>query len=135
MANHVYRTKLTTLIVAGTFLAIIAAAHADDTFNLKRIYKTGESDRYRTTITIDTTDPSDGKAAKVVFTIATTDETKEIKFDGSVLLSMKIDSATIGVNGAEQPVPLNNTSFATTLDKSGKIIKQDLGEGLAAQIC
>jgi len=121
-------------VCALTLCASITKSHADDPVNLKRVYKTGESDKYQTTITIDAKDPNSGNMLKVVISASTTDETKEIKFDGSVLLSMKIDSASFSINGMSQPVPINGASFLTTLDKDGKVVKQELGEGPAAQL-
>src|ERR1041384_3387512 len=131
---YLRRRSLWLCLIPVPALLVSSTAFAEDSFNLKRVYKTGESDKYRTTVTIDAKDPKSGNAVKIVLAIATTDETKEIKFDGTTILAMKVDSATVNVNGTDTPVPINGASFSTTLDKTGKVASQDLGAGPAAQI-
>jgi hypothetical protein len=116
-------------------LAAPQPVRAQDSYVLKRVYKAGEKDRYRTTITVEGQNPSgDGSAVKIDIALVTTETTQEIKPDGTITLVTTVVDGTINANGQERPFPGAGETITTTLDKNGKPIKVEGGQGQLAPL-
>jgi hypothetical protein len=96
-------------------------AVADDSYMLKRVYKSGDIDKYKTVINVD----GQGGAIKVDITIVTTETVKDVKPDGTVTLETVINSGTLSFGGNEMPLPgVNTAPVLTTFDKNGKPVEK-----------
>lgn len=112
---------------AASFLAARSVAASAQSYSLKRTYKAGESDRYRTVITMETENPNG--TMTVEFTIVTTENVKDVKPDGSATVETKVDNASMlvkdKVNTASRE--LNDSSVVTTtIDSAGKETKREV---------
>lgn len=98
-------------------------ARGQETFNIKRTYKQGESDLYELNLTIKAEDK--GSPFTVLMQLVTSETVKEVKGDGTITLVTQILNGSINANGVEIRLPAIGQSITTTLDKNGKIIKRD----------
>lgn len=122
-----------TLLLSGLALGTVAAALpvcAQDAYHLRRVYKAGETDKYKTTIAIQGSNPMGGGAMKVELTLLMTETTKEVKEDGTVTVVTTIESGTVNFNGMEQSLPNQGQTITTTFDKSGKLVKEEGAPGV-----
>ena len=120
---------LKSLVSISLLAALCAAARAQDTFTLKRVYKQGESDRYITVIKFEQ------NATEAVLT--TTEVTREAKDDGAAVVATTVDSIVLRARGAEMPFPGGSGQVVlSTYDKNGKLAKQETlgGRGNVGQL-
>jgi hypothetical protein len=106
---------------------------SDDEYNLIRVFKTGEVDRYRTKLKIE------GNKGTIEINLVTTDTVKEVKPDGSYTIQTRIDSGTLNIGGSTSPFAGVGQAVITTFDRAGKMLKtesagNDRGKGLAELI-
>jgi hypothetical protein len=123
------RTAAPLLVGALALWATAVAprpARAEDTYALKRVYKAGETDRYKTVMTMEAETPQG--AMKVETTMVMSHTTREMKEDGTVVVVRKVESGTINFNGMERPLPTVGQETTLTLDKTGKVVKQEGGD-------
>ncbi len=93
----------------------------DDTaYTIKRIYKTGETDRYRLTTKINMNNPAAGGDIDVTTLMVMKDSTKEAKEDGSLTSISEFESASVNLGGMELDITTMMPKVITTRDKSGK---------------
>jgi len=107
----------------------VLPARADETYTLRRVYRTGEKDRYRTNIQIESDKPVEGTARKIEFTLTTTETTKEVRDDGTVVVAITLDPVKAHVDGDERTISDAPVTITTTYDKIGKILRQEGGSG------
>lgn len=118
------------LICAAGFMASVRPVHADDTYLVKRTFKAGEVDRYKTTLDIEA-----AGGMKLQLSFATTEKTREIKDDGAMVRSITVESADIVVNGQTMPMPgFKATTITGTFDKDGKPSKEEGDAGQFRQL-
>jgi hypothetical protein len=111
-------------MVAAVSLFTATAASGQEGHSLKRTFKAGDSDRYRTTINVD----AQGGAVKLDIVVVTSEVVKEVKADGTTTVETKLESGTINFGGMEVPLPDNagvGKTMTTVYDKAGKIIKEE----------
>jgi hypothetical protein len=120
------RAIIRSICAAALASYLLVPAFAQDTVNLKRVYKTGEVDKYKTVMTINAKNPQDGKDFKFVATILTTDTTELVTADGSATIKTLLDDVTLNVNGREESPGGTGVVITTTLDKSG-LVKEQTG--------
>ena len=111
------------MILGALILLAAPITHAQESATLKRVYKAGETERYKTVITIDAQTPMGPQKGEI--TMLTTEKTKEVKDDGTVVLTATLDSGS--VRFGEGNVPLPTVILTTTLNKDGKIVKEEGG--------
>ncbi|MCW3096103.1 MAG: hypothetical protein JWL77_1721 [Chthonomonadaceae bacterium] len=92
----------------------------DTTYTLKRIYKTGEMDRYRLTTKINMDSPGGGGPIDVTTLMLMKDSTKEAKEDGSLTSISEFESASVTFNGMDLDITTMMPKVITTRDKNGK---------------
>jgi hypothetical protein len=114
------------LLVAA---AAVTTASAQDTVNLRRAYKVGDTDRYKTVIQVASADNS-----PIDMTFVTIDKVKEIRADGSTVLGMTVESAVGKFGGQEFPVPAGSGEIAIEMDKDGKVTRQETTGNSMGQI-
>jgi len=101
-----------------------ARASAEDTYTIKRAFKAGEVDRYKTTMDIE-----GGGGMKLQIAFATTEKTVEIKSDGTMVRSITVDSADLVMGGQTMQMPgFKPATVSSTFDKDGKPVKEE-GQG------
>ncbi|MCW3055530.1 MAG: hypothetical protein JWN14_4700 [Chthonomonadales bacterium] len=107
----------------------------DATYTFKRVYKTGEADRYRMTTKINAEIPGAGPV-DVTTSMIMKDSTKEAKEDGSLTSIAEFENATVNFNGMEIDITGMMPKLITTRDKNGKSeVKMEGGnEQLTSQI-
>jgi len=115
--------KLSTLAGAGLVLAAAAlmapVASAQDAYTIKRVYKAGEVDRYKVAVKVASS------TLTVDITMTMTEKTKEVKDDGTVIVTTSLDSGMMSMGGTDIPMPNEGQTFTVTMDKDGKIVKQE----------
>ncbi len=112
--------RMSRLACALIALAAVSAASAQDTFNLRRAYKVGDTDRYKTVIQVASADNS-----PIEMTFVTVDKVKESKADGATVLGMTIESAVGKFGGQEFPVPAGSGEIIVEMDRDGKVTRQE----------
>jgi hypothetical protein len=119
--------RIAVAVAAFAALAIAGSiVRADDTYTIKRTFKAGETDRYKTTLDIEA---AGGMKLQIAF--ATTEKTLELKDDGSMVRSITVESADLLLNGQAMPMPgFKPATIKSSFDKDGKPIKE---EGEAGQ--
>ncbi|MCC6730330.1 MAG: hypothetical protein IT208_13415 [Chthonomonadales bacterium] len=117
---------IAALLTVGALAAQSASAQ-EASYSLKRVYRQGEVDRYRTIIHVEQqTAPAGSAPIVLVMTLTTTETTREVKPDGGVVLENRLDSAVVSLNGKEEPLPGPGQAVTlTTLDKDGKPVRQE----------
>ena len=96
------------------------AAKDDATYTLKRVYKTGDADRYKLTMTINVNAPGGGGPIDVTTLMVMKDSTKEAKEDGSLTSISEFESASVTLNGMDIDITTMMPKVITTRDKTGK---------------
>lgn len=120
------RAFFSTVSVAVTLaVAVLQAAGAQETYNLRRVYRTGDQDRYRMTTAIQ------GEGIDVKTTLVIVEKVKDVKPDGTAIVMTTIESGTMEVNGQVTPFPGNGQTVTTTVDRNGRVVKR---EGLAGAL-
>ncbi|NLH99629.1 MAG: hypothetical protein GX446_09085 [Chthonomonadales bacterium] len=114
------------LACVAMLLGIAAAGYGQDTYTVKRTFKAGEVDRYKTNIQIES---DAGMKVEIVF--ETTEKTVEMKADGAMVRSITVDRAEMLLNGQTMAMPgFQPATITSTFDKDGKPVKE---EGQAGQ--
>jgi len=105
------------------------------TYTLKRVYKTGDTDRYRMTTKINAEIPGAGPV-DVTTTMLMKDLTKEAKEDGSLTSIAEFENASVSLNGMDIDITGMMPKLITTRDKNGKSdVKMEGGnEQITSQI-
>lgn len=105
-------------------LFVSPPSFAQETYSLKRTFKAGETDRYKTTLDIE---GAGNMKLQVVF--VTTEKTEEVKDDGTMVRSITVESAEMAFGGQSMPMPgFQKVTMTATMDKDGKVIKEE-GQG------
>jgi hypothetical protein len=120
------RTSLPALAAAA--LVLSSAAVAQDSYSLKRVFKAGDVDKYRTVITMETDTPANPMTLE--FTILTTETVKAVKPDGGAVVELKVDSANLTVKDQKNTATRemnDSTVITTTYDAAGKETKREAG--------
>lgn len=124
---------LTLAAYAGVALALgygASGSAAQESYSLKRVYKAGETDRYKTVITMEAEGPMGPFTFE--FTILTTEKVKDVKPDGSAVVETTVESGKLKAKDVERE--LNDSStFTTTIDKTGKETRSEAGEPTAGK--
>jgi hypothetical protein len=94
---------------------------ADEAYSLRRAYKAGESERLKTTIKME----ADKGARKVEWRLLTTETTKEVKADGTVVLQAVVDAGSVAVDGVDKGYRLDGQVITTVYDGAGRILRQE----------
>jgi hypothetical protein len=110
------------LIAAVALTWSVAGAHADDGYLLKRVYKAGDSEKFKTTLKIQSGSEDGNPAAKLEVTILGSETVKEVKADGSTVLEMKVEKSTVNFGGQERELPGSGQTTTTVIGKDGQII-------------
>jgi len=123
------------LLGSAPVLAERRDAKDDATFTLKRVYKTGDTDRYRVTTKVNTDIPGAG-LVDISMTMVMKDSTKEAKEDGSLTSISEFESASVDFNGMEIDLTAMMPKVISTRDKNGKSdVKMEGGnEQITSQI-
>ena len=118
---------LTVALGAGISVVGVTAAHTvrrdakDDTaYTFKRVYKSGEVDRYRLTTKMNIDSPQTGGPTDIVTTMLMKELTKEAKEDGASTSVAEFETAQITLNGMDIDITTMMPKVITTRDKSGK---------------
>lgn len=118
---------LTAALSVGASVVGIVPAQArrqdakDDTaYTIKRIYKAGETDRYRLTTNVKMDSPQTGGPLDIVSTMLMKDSTKEAKEDGTSTSISEFESASVLINGMDLDITTMMPKLITTRDKNGK---------------
>ncbi len=118
---------LTAAFGVGASLVGSMPAHAerrdakdDTTYTIKRIYKTGDTDRYRLTSKINMDSPAGGGPIDVTTLMLMKDTTKEAKEDGTLTSISEFESAAVTFNGMDLDITTMMPKVITTRDKNGK---------------
>ena len=107
-----------------------SAVGADETYSIRRTFKAGEVDRYKTTLDIEA-----AGGMKVQIAFATTEKTVEIKDDGTMTRSITVDSAEFVMDGQAMPLPgFKPSTITSSFDKAGKPIKEEGDAGQFRQM-
>jgi hypothetical protein len=139
MQRNCFRGVLAGAVMLGA-ISCIALAAPGDVYVLKRVFKAGEVDKYKTVITLVSPDKAftDGPL-KLDITIIARETVKEVKKDGSAVVELRVESATVKTGDKEGPFPGGIPEpVVTTYDKSGNVVngkgkKSDEG-GLALKL-
>jgi hypothetical protein len=107
------------------FLVVSGSARAEEEYSLKRVYKEGDVDKYSIALNLEI--EIAGNAYKVAGKLKLTEKTKAVKDDGTVVVDWAAESGTITINGVEQPMDGVPDTRTLTIDKSGKLIKEEGG--------
>jgi hypothetical protein len=100
-----------------------AAAGRQETYNLRRVYKAGDVDRYRMTMVVV------GEGLRVTTDLIVTERVKEVKPDGTATVLTTIESGTMDYNGRVSPFPMNGQTVASTVDRNGRVLKREGAAG------
>lgn len=122
---------------AGLFPAVVAAMGAaailvgtspaqagrqeakDDTaYTIKRVYKTGDADRYKITMKMNM--DVGAMPVEIEETMVMRETTKEAKEDGTYTLVVDFPTATVTANGADVDIASMLPKFTVAMDKAGK---------------
>lgn len=99
------------------------------TYTLIRVFKAGDADRYRLKVHVTGTDSqSANQDVKLDFRFR--ENVKEIKPDGSRLLTDVFDKAVAQINGLEQDVTAFMPTLTRTIDKKGQPVSVTVEGGL-----
>jgi hypothetical protein len=90
------------------------------TYTFKRVYKTGEADRYKLTTKMSIDNPQTGTPMDILMTMLMKDSTKEAKDDGASISVSEFESASINLNGMDIDISTMMPKVITTRDKNGK---------------
>lgn len=123
MSNRAFLSILS--VAAALAVAALSAAGAQETYNLRRVYRAGDQDRFRMTTVIQ------GEGVDVKTALVIVEKVKDVKPDGTAIVVTTIESGTMEVNGQVSPFPGNGQSVTTTVDRNGKVVKR---EGLAGAL-
>jgi hypothetical protein len=117
-------SKVPYRLLAAVGLAAFTATQsvADDTYLLKRVYRAGEVEKFKTTLNIESGMEAGAQQVKLLVTILGSDTVKEVKSDGSVVLETKLEKSTLTVGGNERELPGSGQTLTTVLDKDGVIV-------------
>jgi len=113
------------VFVAALALCSSAVAAPDETYSLKRVYKAGEIDKYKTVITMEAENPP-GTAISFTYTILTTEKVLEVKPDGSTVVETRVDNAKVKIKDIDRELD-DNSVVTVTIDKNGKETKREGG--------
>lgn len=114
-------------IAAALLVTIAFAVSAQETYRLRRVFKQGETDRYRMIFVLKGETPMG--PAEVEITLETTETTTEVKPDGGAIVATKVEVGKVKFNSFEQQLPNQGTTLTTTFDKDGRVAKQTGGGG------
>lgn len=121
--------RMVAFVAMWGVLAIGSAAPGQEAHTLRRIFKQGESERYKTVIKFEQNDTE--------AVLVTTEVTREVKADGVAVVATTVDSIVLRARGAEMPFPGGSGQVVlSTYDKSGKMLKQEAigGRGNVGQL-
>lgn len=118
---------LTAALGVGANFVGVAPAHAErrdaqDTtaYTIKRVYKAGETDRYRLVTKMNIDSPQTGGPIDVISTMLMKELTKEAKDDGTSTSVSEFESASVTFNGNDLDITTMMPKVITTRDKNGK---------------
>jgi hypothetical protein len=128
-ASRTLSTALALTAALGIGMSLVGGvpAHAgrrdekDATaYTIKRVYKAGESDRYRLTTKMNIDSPQTGGAIDVLSTMVMKEMTKEAGSDGASTSISEFESASITFSGNDLDITSMMPKVITTRDKNGK---------------
>jgi hypothetical protein len=112
-----------SLLAAVTALSGVAAHSAiDDGFVLKRTYRAGDVERFKTTLNIQSGAEAGAQPVKLEVTIIGTESVKEVRADGSTVLETKMEKSIVNVGGQERENPGSGEVITTIINKEGQIV-------------
>jgi hypothetical protein len=119
------RTRFAFIALISTLAIGSAAVVKENSFSLKRVYREGDVDKYRTVILMESDNPTGTMTLE--FTVLTTESVKEVRPDGGAVVETKVDTASLMVkdriNTATSELN-DNTAILTTYDSTGKETKR-----------
>jgi len=104
--------------VGAPALADRRDAKDDATYSIKRVYKAGQTDRYRISLKMNMDLP--GTPLDIVETMFMKETTREAKDDGSATVAFDFESVAVTANGMDMDMTAMMPKIITTLDKNGK---------------
>src|SRR5437763_1782238 len=110
---------LAAAAAVSSILWEVGQVAADDGYLLKRVYKAGQSEKFMTTLNIESGSQDGAPKVKFEVSILGTETVKEVRPDGSAVLETKLDKSTVNVGGQERDLPGGGQTITTTLDKDG----------------
>jgi len=113
------------LALASFAFCASTAGALEDTYSLKRVYKAGEIDKYKTVITMEADTPM-GTPISFTYTILTTEKVLEVKPDGSAVVETRVDNAKVKIKDIDRELD-DNSVVTVTIDKNGKETKREGG--------
>jgi hypothetical protein len=89
----------------------------DDEYIIQRVVKSGETDKYKTSLKIH----GMGQMGPLDFEVimVSNDRVSEVKPNGDSVVMITIESGTLTINGAERPFPGAGQTITMTYDKQG----------------
>lgn len=109
-----------SVVGVTTAQAVRRDAKDDTTYTFKRVYKAGETDRYRLSTKMNINNPQTGGPMDIVTTMLLKDLTKEAKDDGASVSISEFESAAVTINGMDLDITTMMPKVITTRDKNGK---------------
>jgi hypothetical protein len=116
------RAALVLTALIGTLSS--NAAHAQESYALRRVYRSGESDRYQTVLELS--GQGSGSALHAAVTLVTTEVTKDVKADGTVTLVRTIESATLKINDSPPRTRPGGQAVTETYDATGRLLRREV---------
>ncbi|HSV72218.1 MAG TPA: hypothetical protein VLH79_00465 [Chthonomonadales bacterium] len=111
------RSATLAALTAVLVMTAIVPAVAQESHSLRRVFRAGETDRYRLTMNLERGE------VKLDLTLQMTETTREVRNDGSIVIEMTMDSGSMLLNGTEVPIPNVGQKVTFSVDKDGKPIK------------
>ena len=94
----------------------------EKTYTLARSFKAKDVNRYKLDLNTTANIPQLGGNVDVVMAMVMKETTKEVKDNGSAVLTSEFDSANVKVGDNEQDLTALMPSIITTVDKTGRIL-------------
>ncbi len=124
-----FALALTSLFALGALLTGGSPANAaqadekkdDTTYTVKRVYKAGESDRYKFSTKVNMNNPAAGGLVEILTAMVVKETTKEAKDDGSVVSVSEFETAGVNFNGMDIDITTMMPKVTTSRDKNGKL--------------
>lgn len=121
MRNRVPYRLLMAAIAASAFMGSAVRAFSDDGYLLRRVYKVGDTDKFKTTLKVE----SGNGAVKLDILVLTTETVKEVRPDGATVLRLKVDKAVRSTGGQETVMADDGRETILIIDKTGRIQPAD----------
>lgn len=104
------------------------AKHDDKEYTIARTFKAKDVNHYKMSVTTSIDNPQFGNI-DVVATMVYKETTKEVKDNGSAVLTSEFDSASVNVAGMDRDIASSLPTITTTVDKQGHVLDTKMEGG------